>query len=162
MATRIVSWGGNEPVTTLPPSLPRAPSMIVSVDSILPEKLMTSQNTPRADGPRVGRTSFQMTKPNETTRTSWTSSMCPWVDATDDSFIRHRKYCFEDGNVAFLVRGLQSWVGLCRFTYQITCRSKAHCIVSTDTSSLATRHTSLPDSPSSIPVTTRPSPPSYP
>jgi len=29
--------------------------------------------------------------------------MCPWVDATDDSFIRHHKYFFEDGNVTFLV-----------------------------------------------------------
>ena len=109
MATpgRIVSSGGNEHVTA--PS-PKAP-FIVTVDSILPEKLPTAQNTPPADGPRAKYMSSQVIEPSGT-RASWTSSMCPWVGAADDSFVRHHKYFFEDGNVVFLVRGLQLCVVL--------------------------------------------------
>ena len=103
MATRIVSWGSDEEVTALSPSLSMAPS-IVSLDSILPEKLSTSQNTPRTDGPTAKHMSSQLTG-SSVTRTSWTSSKYPF-DATDNSFMRHHKYFFEDGNVAFLVRGL--------------------------------------------------------
>jgi len=160
MATRIVSWGGNEHVTALSPSLSKAPS-IVSVDSTLMEKLSNSQNTPRADQPRAKHISSRVIGQSGT-RTSWTSSMCPWVDATDDSFIRHHKYFFDDGNVTFLVRGLQPWVVWSEFSHQIMYRLKTHCIASTDISSLATRYTSPPDSPSSMSVTTRPSLPSYP
>ena len=160
MATRIVSWGSNEHVTALSPSLSKAPS-IVSVNSILSEKLSTSQNTLIADEPGAKHMSSQVIEPSRT-RTSWTPNMCPWVHATDDSFIRHHKYFFEDGNVVFLVCGLQPWVVLCKFTHWITCRLKTHCIASTDISSLATQYTSPPDLPSSISVTTRPSLRSYP
>ena len=114
MATRIVSWGGDEKVTALSPSLSKAPS-IVSLDSILPEKLSTSQNSPRSDGPRAKHMTSQLTESSET-RTSWTSSKYPF-DTTDNSFTRHHKYFFEDGNIAFLVRDhLQLCVLLFRFT----------------------------------------------
>ena len=92
MARRIVSWGGNE--------------HIVSVDSILQDKPDTSptvQGTPHAVQSRTTNMASQVMGPSKT-RTRTSTSTYPGADAADGSFVRHPKYFFKDGNVAFLVR----------------------------------------------------------
>ncbi len=109
MATRIVSWGDNE--HTVLPALSSTPS-IVSVDSILPDKRETSsifQEAPRAPESWVKRMSSLIEPSGSEMSTSATGSTHPpRADAADDSFIRHHKYFFKDGNITFLVRGVSN------------------------------------------------------
>ena len=90
------------------PALSSTPS-IVSVDSMLLYKLETFsvvQGAPRDAESRVKRMSYLIEPSGSETPTS--ASIYPRADAAgDDSFIRHHKYFFKDGNVAFLVRGFQ-------------------------------------------------------
>jgi hypothetical protein len=114
MATRIVSWGGNEHIVS--PSLSKTPS-IVSVDSILTDKSQTSsaiQGAPRAAESRAKQVASQVIEPNGTR--TWRAGMYPGPDAADGSFARHNKYFFTDGNVTFLVRDVHPWIVVCRLT----------------------------------------------
>ena len=52
-------------------------------------------------------TSSQVIVPNGS-RGSSLVSVHPEGDAAEDSFVRHHKYFFKDGNVTFLVRDIQS------------------------------------------------------
>jgi len=103
MASRIVSWGGNEHVVS--PNLSRTPST-VSVDSILQDKPDTPpvvQGAPDAAESRAMNMASKVIGPSGT-RTSTLTSTYPGADAADGPFVRHPKYFFNDGNVAFLVR----------------------------------------------------------
>jgi len=100
MARRIVSWVGNGQIVS--PDLSKTPS-IVSVDSILQDTSPAVQGSPHAAQSPAMNMASQMIEPSRIR--TWTStSTYPWADATDGSFVRHPKYFFKDGNVAFLVR----------------------------------------------------------
>ena len=105
MATRIVSWSGNE--HTVSPSLSKAASM-VSFDSILSDNSETPgmQVAHHASESRVKYVSSQVIEPSGT-RTCPSGIMYPGDGATDDSFVRDHRFFFKDGNVTFLVRGVQ-------------------------------------------------------
>jgi hypothetical protein len=107
MATHMVSWGGNEHVISPVPS--STPS-IVSVDSILSHELETSSIVQEATGgpspeSLAKRMSSLFAEPSGD-GTSTSASTYQRADAADDSFTRHHKYFFKDGNVTFLVRGV--------------------------------------------------------
>jgi len=99
MASCIVSWGNNEHIVS--PNLSKTPS-IVSVDSILQDTSPAVQGTPHAAQSRAMNTASQVIEPSRTR--AWTSiSIYPGADTANSSFIRHPKYFFKDGNVAFVV-----------------------------------------------------------
>ena len=100
MAGRIISWGGNGHIVS--PNLLKTPS-IVSVDSILRDTSPAVQGTPHAAQSRAMNMASQVIEPSRT-RTRTSTSTYPAADAADGSFVRHPKYFFNDGNVAFLVR----------------------------------------------------------
>jgi len=106
MATRIVSWGGDDHIIS--PNLSKTPS-ISSVDSILSDKPEASESDQSAlmDESQPTHRDLQVIDPNGTT-TSTTIFL--GTDAADHggSFTRHNKYFFKDGNVTFLVRDVQS------------------------------------------------------
>jgi hypothetical protein len=163
MANRIVSWGGNEPI--IPPN-PSKTHSIVSADSILQDKHDTSPPV-QPEGASYVAVSWAMNMAPQVigssgTETSTSTSTYPGANATDGSFTRHPKYFFKDGNVAFLVRVVRSceWWDAESIDQSI-CRSRTRSIVFTGISSLATRYTSPPDSPTSTSVTTSPFLPSY-
>jgi len=99
MASRIVSWSGDEHIVS--PNLSKTPS-IISVDSIISEKSEGSE-------PQLTHTASQAIELNEI-RTSTSTTIYPGTDAAyhDGSFMQHNKYFFKDGNVTFLVRDVQS------------------------------------------------------
>ena len=109
MATRIVSWGDNEHMLSSRHS--KTPS-VVSFDSIPSD----NPEAPGIQGATPGRVAESLAKrmssqaigPSEA-RTSTSTSIYPGADAADrdDPFTRHNKYFFKDGNVTFLVRGIQ-------------------------------------------------------
>ena len=108
MATRIVSWGGDDHIIS--PNLSKTPS-ISSVDSILsdkPEASESDQSAPHMAESQHTRRAFQVFEPNGA-RTSTSTTIYPGTDGTDHdgSFMRHDKYFFKDGNVTFLVRHVQ-------------------------------------------------------
>ena len=110
MATRIVSWSGDEHIVS--PNLSKTPS-VISVDSILSDKSEASegdQSAPHMAESQPTDTAFQVIEPNGTT-TSTSTTIYPGTDAADHdgSFMRHNKYFFKDGNVTFLVRHVQPW-----------------------------------------------------
>jgi hypothetical protein len=108
MATHIVSWGGNEHLISPVPS--STPS-IVSVDSVLSHERETSSTVhwQEATGPApeslAERMSSLLAEPSGS-ETSTSASTHQRADTADDSFTRHHKYFFKDGNVTFLVRGV--------------------------------------------------------
>ena len=107
MARRIVSWGGNEHIVS--PNPLKSPS-IVSVDSILQDKPNTSpavQGTPNTAQLRTTNMASQVIELSRT-RTRTSTSTWPGADTADGLFVRHPKYFFKDGNVAFLVRVVRS------------------------------------------------------
>jgi hypothetical protein len=110
MVSHIVSWRGND--HTVSPVLSSTPS-IVSVDSILPykrEAFSVVQEAPRAAESWVERMS-SLIEPSGIETSSTSASTYPSADplaAGNDSFIQHHIYFFKDGNVTFLVRGVQS------------------------------------------------------
>ena len=107
MATRIVSWSGDEHIVS--PYLSKTPS-VASFDSILSDKSDPSpgdQDAPHIAAmaePQPMNTASQVIEPNGT-RTSISTTMYPETGAADHdgSSVRHNKYFFEDGNVTFLV-----------------------------------------------------------
>jgi len=108
MATRIVSWSGNE--HTVSPSLSKTPSM-VSFDSLLSDNSETpsprcAPHVVESRPPQVKYITSQMIGPSET-RMCTSASMYPGAGANDGSFVRHHRYFFKDGNVTFLVRRVQ-------------------------------------------------------
>jgi len=101
MATRIVSWNGDEHIVS--PNLSKTPS-VISVDSILFDK---SEASPSDQGaPRMAESQPTHMASKVVERTSTSTTMYPGTDAADHdgSFMRHNKYFFNDGNVTFLVR----------------------------------------------------------
>jgi hypothetical protein len=106
MATHIVSWGGNEHVISPVPSTSSTPS-IVSVDSVLSLERETSSTVQEATGPApeslAKRMSSLLAEPNGS-ETLTSASTYQTAGTADDSFTRHHKYFFKDGNVTFLVR----------------------------------------------------------
>ena len=107
MATRIVSWSGND--YTVSPSLSKTPSM-VSFASILSDNSETPgmQYAHHAAESRVKYDTSQPIEPSGT-RTCTSTSMYPGAGSTDGSFVRHDRYFLKDGNVTFLVRGDQRY-----------------------------------------------------
>ena len=108
MATRIVSWSGDEHIGS--PNLSKTPS-VISVDSILsdkPEASPSDQGAPYMPESQPTHTASQVIGPNEI-RSSTSTTIYPRTDAAnhDGSFMRHNKYFFKDGNVTFLVRHVQ-------------------------------------------------------
>jgi hypothetical protein len=109
MATHIVSWGGNEHVISPLPSTSSTPS-IVSVDSVLSLERETSLNdVQEATGPApeslAKRMSSLLAEPSGS-ETLTSASTHQRAGTADDSFRRHHKYFFKDGNVTFLVRSV--------------------------------------------------------
>jgi len=106
MATHTVFWGDNEHVISPVPS--STPS-IDSLDSFLSHERETSSTLQEATGPApeslAERMSSLSVEPNgsETLKSASTYSK---ADSANDSFTRHHKYFFKDGNVTFLVRGI--------------------------------------------------------
>jgi len=107
MATRIVSWSGDEHIVS--PNLSKTPS-VISVDSILsdkPEASPSDQGAPSYMAEiQPTHTASQVIGPNGIRAPTSTSTIYPGPDAAnhDGSFVRHNKYFFKDGNVTFLVR----------------------------------------------------------
>jgi hypothetical protein len=101
MAAHIVSWGGSDHITS--PDVSRT-SSIVSIDSILPHKRTTAVQGAPAPESLAKRMSSLPVEPSGS-ETLISASTYERADSTDDSFIRHHKYFFKDGNVTFLVRG---------------------------------------------------------
>ena len=146
--THIVSWGRSEHVISPVPS--STPS-IVSVDSILSHELEDSSIVQEATG---GPARESLAKRMSSLFAEPSGNGASTADTADDSFTRHHKYFFKDGNVTFLVRGS----GLhTRFISEIVYRLMEHSIVSIDTSFLGTLSTSQADLTSSASVTTNPS-----
>jgi hypothetical protein len=110
MATHIVSWGSNEHVISPLPSTSSTPS-IVSVDSVLSLERETSSNVQEleATGPApeslAKRMSSLLAEPSGS-ETLTSASTHQRAGTADDSFTRHHKYFFKDGNVTFLVRSV--------------------------------------------------------
>ena len=108
METHIVSWGGNDSDHTVSPSISSTPS-IVSVDSVLSHERGASSTAQEATGPApeslAKRMSSLLAKPSEIMM-STSASTHQRADTADESFTRHHKYFFKDGNVTFLVRGV--------------------------------------------------------
>ena len=108
MATRIVSWSGNEHIIS--PNLSKTPS-IRSLDSSLSDKPEASESRQSASHMAESQSThraFQVIEP-DITRTSTSTTVYPGTDGADHdgSFMRHDKYFFKDGNVTFLVRDVQ-------------------------------------------------------
>jgi hypothetical protein len=106
MAARIVSWGTNAKIAS--PRLSKTPSMI-SFNSLNSDNLETRPPVegPPATEPQAKHTNSQVIEPNGSGASS-SVSVCPGDNAAEDSFIRHHKYFFKDGNVTFLVHDIQS------------------------------------------------------
>jgi hypothetical protein len=108
MATHIVSWGGKEHIAS--PVVSSTKPSIVSIVSMLPHKRETSsvvQEAPRAAGSHAKHMSPSLFE-SSGSETSVSASTYSRAGAGDDSFIRHHKYFFEDGNLTFLVRRVQA------------------------------------------------------
>jgi len=108
MASRIVSWSGDEHIIS--PNLSKTPS-ISSVDSILsdkPEASESDQSALHMAKSQPTHRDFQVIEPSRT-MASKSTTMYPGTDGADHdgSFMRHNKYFFKDGNVTFLVRDIQ-------------------------------------------------------
>jgi hypothetical protein len=109
MAHRIVSWSDSELCIT--PVLPSAAS-IVSFDSTFSDTESYGKMSPIAsEVPCLPSIGFEAKNPNlpkflegKTPRGRHTTP--------DDSFVRHDRYFFKDGNVTFLVRGLLCFADL--------------------------------------------------
>jgi len=105
MAAHIVSWGGNEQTT---------PS-ILSLDSIQTSSAVhlavqeRPHLRPRVAESRSKKMGSLLTVPSGgcCTEMSASASIYPRADAAGESFKRHDKYFFKDGNITFLVRGVQ-------------------------------------------------------
>ena len=97
------TWGGNDHIVS--PDLSRS-SSIVSIDSILPHKRTTTVQVTSVPAPEslAKRMSSLSVEPSGS-ETLISASTYARADSADDSFIRHHKYFFKDGNVTFLVRG---------------------------------------------------------
>ena len=108
MATHTVIWGDYEHVISLVPSSSSTPS-IDSVDSFLSHERETSSTVQEATGPTpeslAKRMSSLSVEPSGS-ETLASASTYPRADSADDSFTRHHKYFFKDGNITFLVRGI--------------------------------------------------------
>ena len=108
MATHIVSWRGKEHITS-PVGSSTNPS-IVFIDSMLQRTRETSsvvQEAPRVAGSHAKHMSLSPFD-SSGSETSASASTYSRAGAGDDSFIRHHKYFFEDGNLTFLVRRVQA------------------------------------------------------
>ena len=101
MATHTVSWGGTEdPISPVPSSTPS----IVSIDSALSYESNTSSTVREATGPTpVAKLMDFLLVESSGSETS--ASTQHRADTAHESFTRHHKYFFKDGNVTFLVRG---------------------------------------------------------
>ncbi|KAF8504688.1 hypothetical protein F5888DRAFT_1903604 [Russula emetica] len=100
MATHVVSWGGKEHITL--PAVSSTKPSIVSIDSVLPHRRETSsvvQEAPRSYAKHMSPLLIE----SSGSETSTSASTYSRADAGDDSFIRHHKYFFQDGNVTYLV-----------------------------------------------------------
>jgi hypothetical protein len=110
MATRVIPWGSKAEIVS--PRLSKTPFMI-SFDSVNYDNLGTRpavEGAPHATGSQVKHTSLTRSQgivPNGS-RASSSVSAYPGAGAAEGSFIRHSKYFFNDGNVTFLVRDIQS------------------------------------------------------
>jgi hypothetical protein len=106
MATRIVSWNGNE--HTVSPGLLKTPSM-VSFDSTFSDiETLSMQPAHHAADDRAKYVRSQVIEPSGARKYIPSApSVDPRAGAADGSFVRHHRYFFKDGNVTFLVRGVQ-------------------------------------------------------
>ena len=100
MAAPTVSLRGDE--HTVSPVTSSKPSMI-SFDSTLSETSSVVHEVPRATMSWVKHASSLLTGSEMSTPACIYSG----AGAADDSFVRHHKYFFKDGNVTFLVRRVQ-------------------------------------------------------
>ena len=98
---RLVYWGGND--HTVSSVLSSTPS-IVSVDSVVSHERETSSTVQGATGPTSTRDSLARRMSSLLAKPSRSETS---TSAGDDSFTRHHTYFFKDGNVTFLVRGVQ-------------------------------------------------------
>ena len=107
MATRVISWGNKAEIIS--PGLSKTLFM-TSFDSVNYDNLGTRpavEGAPHATGSQVKHTRSQGIVPNGS-RASSSVSAYPGAGAAEGSFVRHNKYFFNDGNVTFLVRDIQS------------------------------------------------------
>jgi len=88
-------------VISPPGSLASKPS-IVSVDCILSD---THKKSPGANGtPQAAESQIKCMDSQAIEPLGNRSSVCKYPPGVDNSFIRHPKYFFADGNITFLVR----------------------------------------------------------
>jgi hypothetical protein len=83
---------------------------MVSFDSLLsnnPETSPASKAGSHVTESQANHTSSQVIKPSRN-RAPSSVGVYPEADADKGSFMRHYKYFFEDGNITFLVRDIQS------------------------------------------------------
>jgi hypothetical protein len=83
---------------------------MISFDSLLsdnPETPPADGGAPRTTGSQIKHTNSQVIETSGS-RACSSASVYPGADAADGSFVRHHKYFFNDGNVTFLVRRIQS------------------------------------------------------
>ena len=107
MATRVISWGSKAEIVS--PRLSKTPFMI-SFDSLNYDNLgtrPTNEGAPHATRSQVKHMRSQVIAPSGS-RAPSSVSVYPGAGAAEGSFIRHNKYFFNDGNVTFLVRDIQS------------------------------------------------------
>ena len=101
MATHIVSWAGSKLIIS--PINSNEPS-IVPIDSIQVSSAVREASC--ATESQTEHLSSVLTEPSGG-ETLTSTSTHPRADAADASFERHQKYFFKDGNVTFLVSGVQ-------------------------------------------------------
>ena len=106
MAVHIVSWGSNEKIIS---PMPSKTTSVISFDSLNSDDLETRpavEGAPHATESQSKHTNSQVIEPSGS-GTGSSVSVYPGADAAEGSFKRHHKYFFKDGNVTFLVRGVQ-------------------------------------------------------
>ena len=98
------SLAGSDSDHVISPLGPSAPS-IISVDCILPD---TYKKSPGANGIPQAAVSQIKCMNSQTIEplgiSAIRSCVCKYPPGPDNSFIRHPKYFFADGNITFLVR----------------------------------------------------------
>jgi len=130
MARRIVSLKGSQPQFSAAPLSSASPLPITSIHSIVSDRHTMTLGTAATQPREFGANSTSL--PGDSN------------SSTDDTYLRHDTYFFEDGNITFLVCDV---LRCCVCLSQQCSRPMAGFIVFIDTSFLATQLTSITNLP---------------
>lgn len=108
MATHMVSWGSKEHINS--PAVSSTKPSIDSIDSMLPHRRESSSIVPEAPRATGSYAKYMNPSPFESSGSETSASVSTYsmAGAGNDTFMRHHKYFFKDGNVTFLVRRVHS------------------------------------------------------